>query len=172
MEMIMLEEVVHLPGGFNLISQSQIMDQDVKVERVNHYSLNLYNRHGKWIATAPQVDGRFGQDRALEWTEYPDINQSCLLALMTTAHASQPNAEKQMLWHRRLAHIGLQALEILLMVVADTPKMTGKCDCKSSIKCKSGRKPFTPNTTSCTTEPLQLMHSDICGALEIPIEGG
>jgi len=30
-EMIILQEVVHLPGLFNLISQSQIMDKDVKV---------------------------------------------------------------------------------------------------------------------------------------------
>jgi len=58
-ETIILQEVVHLPGSFNLISQSQIMDKDVKVEPVNHYSLNLYNRHGKLIATAPQVDGLF-----------------------------------------------------------------------------------------------------------------
>jgi len=40
-EMIILQEVVHLPGSFNLISQSQIMDKDVKVEPVNHYGLNL-----------------------------------------------------------------------------------------------------------------------------------
>jgi len=65
-EKIILKEVLHLPGSFNLISQSQIMDQDVKVELVNHYSLNLYNRHGKLIATAPQVDGLFVLDRVLD----------------------------------------------------------------------------------------------------------
>jgi hypothetical protein len=48
-ETIILQEVVHLPWSFSLISQS--------VELVNHYGLNLYNRHGKLIATAPQVDG-------------------------------------------------------------------------------------------------------------------
>jgi len=56
-ETFILQEVVHLPGSFNLISQFKIMDKDVKVELVNHYGLNLYNRHGKLIATAPQVDG-------------------------------------------------------------------------------------------------------------------
>jgi len=61
-ETIILQEVVHLPGSFNLISQSQIMDKDIKVEPVNHYGLNLYNRHGKLIATAPQVDGLFVLD--------------------------------------------------------------------------------------------------------------
>jgi len=62
-ETIILQEVVHLPGSFNLISKSQIMEKDIKVERVNHYGLSLYNCHGKLIATAPQVDGRFVLDQ-------------------------------------------------------------------------------------------------------------
>jgi hypothetical protein len=62
-ETIILQEVVHLPGSFNLISQSQIMDKDVTVEPVNHYGLNLYNRHGKLIATACQVNGQFILER-------------------------------------------------------------------------------------------------------------
>jgi len=176
-ETIILQEVVHLPGSFNLISQSQIMDKDVKVEPVNHYGLNLYNRHAKLIATAPQVDGLFVLDRVLDRapgsTEYADIdNDSCLLVLTTTGHASRHDAEKRMLWHRRLAHVGLKALEILPKVVADAPTMTGKCDCTSCIKCKMTRKPFTPNTTSRATEPLQLVHSDLCGPLETTIRGG
>jgi hypothetical protein len=58
--MIILQQVVHLPGSFNLNSQCQIMDKDVKVKPVNHYGLNLHNRHGKLIATAPQVEGDIG----------------------------------------------------------------------------------------------------------------
>jgi len=65
-ETIILQQVVHLPGLFHLISQSQIMAKDVKVEPVNHYCLNLYNRHGKLIANAPQVNGLFILDRAPE----------------------------------------------------------------------------------------------------------
>jgi hypothetical protein len=175
-ETIILQEVVHLPGSFNLISQCQIMDKDVKVEPVNHYGLNLYNRHGKLIATAPRVDGLFVRDRALDRapgsTEYTDVvnNISCLLALKTTGHASRHDAEKRMLWHRHVAHVGLKALE-MLATITDAPKMTEKCDWESRIKCKLGRKPFTP-TTSRATEPLQLVHSVICGALETAIGGG
>jgi len=171
METIILQEVVHLPGLFNLISQSQIMDKDVKVKPVNHYGLNLYNRHAKLIGKAPQVDGLFVLHRAPESTKYTDIDDSCLLATRTTGHASRHNAEKRMLWHRRLAHIGLKALEILPKVVTDALRMTGKCDCESCIKCKLVRKPFTP-TSSHATEPLQLVHSDICGQLETAIGGG
>jgi len=175
-ETIILQEVVHLPGLFNLISQSQIMDKDVKVKPVNPYGLNLFNRHGELIATAPQVNRLFVLDRvldrALESTEYTDIDyESCRLALKTTRHASRHDAEKRMLWHRRLAHVGLKALEILPQVVADGPRMTGKCDCESCIMCKLVRKPVTL-TTSRATEPLQLVHWDICGPLDTAIGGG
>jgi len=172
---IILQEVVHLPGSLNLISQSQFMDKDIKVELVNHYGLNLYNRHGKLIATAPQVDGLFVLDRILEResTEYTDIDNynSCVLALKMTGHACRHDAEKRMFWHRRLAHVGLKALEIFPKVVTDAPRMTGNCDCESCIKCKLARKPFTP-TTFRATEPLQLVHTDICGPLETAIGGG
>jgi hypothetical protein len=160
-ETIIVQEVVNLPGSFNLISQSQIINQDVKVEPVNHYGLNLYNRHGKLIATAPEVNGLFVLDRVLDRalgsTLHTDINDSCLLALKMTGHASWHDAEKWMFWHRHLAHDGLKALELLPKVVADGPMMTGKCDWESCIKCKLARKPFTP-TTSRATEPLQRRH--------------
>jgi hypothetical protein len=175
-ETITLQAVVHLPGSFNLISQSQIRHQDIIVELVNYYSLNLYNRHSMLITTAPQVDGLFFLDCVLDRppgsTEYTDIdNDSSLLALKTTGHASRHDAENRMLWHNSLAHIGLKALEILPKVVTDAPRMTGRCDCGSCIMCKLARKPFT-RTTSRASEPLQLVHSDICGHLETAIRGG
>jgi hypothetical protein len=102
------------------------MDKDVKVEPVNHYGLNLYNLYGKLNATAAQVDGLSMQDIVLdcapESTEYTDIdNDSCLLALKTTGHASQHDAEKRMLCHHRLAHVSVKALEIFQMIT-DAPK--------------------------------------------------
>jgi hypothetical protein len=171
MDTIILQEVVHLPGSFDLISQSQIMDKDVKVEPVNHYCLNLYNRHGKLIATAPQVEGLFVWDRALGSTEYTDMDGSCLLEPKKTGYASRHDAEKRMLWRRRLAHIDLKALVILAKVVANALKIIRKCNCESCITCQLARKPCTPNTTSCASEPLQLVQSDICDPLETAIRG-
>jgi len=170
-ETIILQEVVHFPRSFNINLQSQIMDKDVTVELVNQYALNLYTCQGKSIATALPIVGLIVPDRSPELTEYTKYDACGLLALKTTEPASRHDVEKRMSWHRRLAHIGLKALEILPMIT-DAPRMPGKCDCKSSIKCKLKRKPFTPNTTSCATEPLELVHSDICGPLEIAIPGG
>ena len=152
------------------------MDKDVKVEPANHYGLNLFNRHGKFIGTAPHIDRLLDVDPVLDWapelTEYTDIdNNSSLQSLKMTGHTSRNNAERLMLWHRHRAHVGLKALEMLPKVVADPPRMTVKCDRESYNKCKLARKPCTP-TTSRATEPLQLMHSDIWGPLETAITGG
>jgi hypothetical protein len=78
------------------------------------------------IAIAPQVDGQFILDPALESTEYTDIDDRCLLAPKTTGHRSRHNAEMRMYWHCRLAHVGFKALKILQNVVSDVPTMTGK----------------------------------------------
>lgn len=45
LEMMILQEVVYLPEWFNHITKFQIMQEDVKVELLNHYSLNLHNCH-------------------------------------------------------------------------------------------------------------------------------
>jgi hypothetical protein len=164
--------VVHLPGSLNFISQSLIMDKDVKVKLVNHYGLNLYNGYGKLIATAPPIDVQFLRDFMLDrdpgLSEYTDLDDSCLLALTMTGHASRDDAEKRMLWHHRLAHVSPKTMERLPTITAG-PKLTGKSDFDCYINCKLARKPFTPNTTSHATEPMQLVHSDICGPLETAI---
>ena len=68
------------------------MDNYVKVEPVNDYGLNLNNRHARLIAFPHQVDQLFPVDRGPESTKYTDINDSFLLALMTTGHASRHDA--------------------------------------------------------------------------------
>jgi hypothetical protein len=108
-ETIILQELVHLAGMFNLISQSQIMDKDVKVEPVNHSGLNLYNRHRKLIATAPQDNGILVLDQGLELAEHTDIDDSRLLALKTTEHGSQHDTDQRILWLRCVAHGCLKA---------------------------------------------------------------
>jgi hypothetical protein len=42
------------------------MDKDIKVEQVNHYDHNPFNRHGKRITTALEDNGLFVLDRVLD----------------------------------------------------------------------------------------------------------
>jgi hypothetical protein len=150
----------------------QIKDKDVKVNPVNHYSLNLYNGHDKMFATTPQGDAHIFLDRLMDQksTEYTDIDYSCFLPLMTNGHASPHEPRKRMLWHCLLANLDSKTLG-MLPTITDGPRIPRNCDCKSCIKCKLSREPNTP-TTSCGTERVYLVHSDLCSSLETAIRGG
>ena len=176
---IILQDAIHLPGTFNLISQSVLMDKDVKVESINHYGLNLYSPNGKLIATAPQIGGLFVLDLELGNSQpprdagvvgtYEDV--AGIVALRAVGHGSSAEASRLILWHRRLAHLGLKGLEKLPLVAIDVPRLHGMCECDNCVKCKLARKPFMP-TTLHATQRLELVHSDICGPLETAIGGG
>ena len=176
---IVLQGVIHLPGTFNLISQSVLMDKDVRVESVNHYGLNLYGRDGKLVASAPQIGGLFVLDQVMTDSTPPvsmGIGDSYhdvagIVALRAVGHGSMAEASKLILWHRCLAHLGLKGLERVPLVATDIPRLHGKCECDNCIRCKLARKPFMP-TTSRATLQLELVHSDICGPLETAIGGG
>jgi hypothetical protein len=55
-EMIVLQEVVHLLGSINVISQCQIRYKDIKVNLANHYGQDLHHCNSKLVATAAQVN--------------------------------------------------------------------------------------------------------------------
>lgn len=135
-EIVKLQEVVHLPGSFHLISHLQIMDKDIQIEQVNFNGLNLYNLLDNLIATAPEVDGRFvwGHDVHLgtESTEYTDVYGHCLLAPKMTGHASRQDTEKWISWHRRLALFGQKEVE-MLPTITDPTRIHGKCHWESCI---------------------------------------
>ena len=176
---IVLSKVIHMPGSYNLISQSSIMDRGVKVECVNHYGMNLYNRNGTMVATALQVRGLFLLDLVQPNTTPAatvsidsDPDAVSMIALKTTGHATARGSSQIMLWHRRLAHVGLTALSRLTEVASNVPStFRGGCECDTCVRCNLNRKPFSP-TTSRTSTPLKLVHSDVCGPLERAIGGG
>jgi len=167
--------VLHLPGWFNLISQSQIFDKNVQVEPVNHYSHTLCNGHRKLIGTIPQVDGIIVLDHMLHWvpesTEYTVIvNDSWLLALATTGHTSWDYAESgyhgtdnwhtfdSKPWGSCWQYQTLQ--EWLDSVIATIAWNTNWQEIR-----------FTTNTTSHATELLQLVHLGIGGPMDAAIGG-
>ena len=118
---IVLAKVAHMLGSYNIISQSAIIDKGVKVECINHYGLNLYNRNGTMTTTAPQVKGLFLLDFVQQSTtgtqaagmsidSDSDLDAISMIAPKTTGHAAARGSLQLMLWRRRLAHVGLHAL--------------------------------------------------------------
>lgn len=88
-------------------------------------------------------------------------SQSCLLAAQ---------ADSEMLWHRRLAHINSQDMHKMRNGVVDglsydsTHDIT-KSQCTTCCEGKQTRLPFT-HVGERSTETLHRIHTDICGPME------
>ncbi|EXC27155.1 Retrovirus-related Pol polyprotein from transposon TNT 1-94 [Morus notabilis] len=76
------------------------------------------------------------------------------------------------MWHLRLGHINLSMIERL---VKDGPLSELKVGelpvCESCLESKMTKRPFTVKGKK-ATKPLQLIHSDVCGPLNVQARGG
>ena len=76
------------------------------------------------------------------------------------------------LWHLRLGHINLDRINRL---VKDGPlrklNVSTLLVCESCFECKMTKRPFSAKGER-SKEPLQLVHSDVCGPLSVQARGG
>lgn len=92
-------------------------------------------------------------------------------------HVNQKTVSAQ-LWHRRYAHLGYNNLSKLpnlvtgMTTTADEFQTAGtKATCDACALGKQHRQPF-PTSTSVTHDPLELMHTDLCGPMPVASLGG
>jgi len=103
------------------------------------------------------------------------LYQLSALNLDITANLAQTEVNAARLWHHRLGHIGYDRLHDLTarnMVtgIPYIPKYNEVCS-----QCQVGkqtREGFLQHSTSRASEPLQLLHIDLCGPFPIPSQGG
>ena len=96
-----------------------------------------------------------------------------------TALAATPKPETAELWHRRFGHLGYHNLEALVredMVDGiKVPERDFKAQkaavCEPCILAKHHQAPF-PTSKRESTEPLELLHMDLCGPMPVPSLGG
>jgi hypothetical protein len=81
------------------------------------------------------------------------------------------------LWHARFGHLGYKNLAELPTMVNGIKLTKEDFEKKQNMVCeaceygKQQRLPF-PNSTSTTTKPLQLLHTDVCGPMQEHSMGG
>ena len=96
-----------------------------------------------------------------------------------TALAATPKPETAELWHRRFGHLGYHNLEALVREdMVDGIKVPERyfkpakaVICEPCILVKHHKAPF-PNSKRESTEPLELLHMDLCGPMPVPSLGG
>jgi hypothetical protein len=94
------------------------------------------------------------------------------LSLLPNEHpvnlASTPDITTSELWHRHLAHLNYQYLYNLSqrqMVKGLPPLPRLQHSCEACILGKQHRNPFPTASSTPTSRPLELIHSDLCGPL-------
>lgn len=77
-------------------------------------------------------------------------------------------------WHARLGHINTEAMNTMLSkgFVTGIPDIQIlKETCVSCLLGKQTRKPFPQATSYRATQPLELVHGDLCGPISPPTSG-
>ncbi|GKD07161.1 retrovirus-related pol polyprotein from transposon TNT 1-94 [Tanacetum coccineum] len=89
---------------------------------------------------------------------------------------SKASKTKSWLWHRRLSHLKLGAINHLARhgLVRGLPKLKFEKDhlCSACAMGKSKKKPHKPKSEDTNQEKLYLLHMDLCGLMRVASVNG
>lgn len=153
---IEVTEVLHVPDlSTNLLSVSQMVRNGNSV-LFNGDGCKIYDVRNDLIATASLKDNMY----KLNVTEHQET------MLMTTVSSDLD------LWHRRLGHMNVDYMKKLQGMAEESSfsklKFAG-CENKTCIVCCKGKQTRLPfkNSGTRATEMLELVHSDLCGPMQV-----
>eukprot|EP00794_Sanderia_malayensis_P014955 gene14955-biopygen12465 len=95
----------------------------------------------------------------------------------TCCYASTKATDDLSLWHNRFGHLGYDNLKMLSdKSMVDGMEHKGKTEmnkeCESCAFGKQNRSPFPKKSSHRCTQPLELIHSDVCGPMNEHSVGG
>lgn len=90
---------------------------------------------------------------------------------MGTAMVSGKVSRNALLWHQRFGHVGCDSLrELVKHEMVDGMQLKKLDDdvvvCEPCLSGKIVQLPFTPSVERRSSRPLELIHSDVCGAIK------
>ena len=79
-------------------------------------------------------------------------------------------------WHQRFGHLNYKYVEELiknkLVHGMDCCHIDGKLECEACVLGKMNRRSFPKKSNSRAKRPLEIIHSDVCGPMQINSIGG
>lgn len=148
-----LYNVYYMPDlKSNIVSLGQATEAGCEV-RMKKDLLMLYDRLGNLLVRTTRSQNRLY--KVILEVE----NIKCLQLTITSESAK---------WHARLGHINLDTMNLMINkeLVNGIPKIeVEKETCVSCLRGKQTRKPFPQATTFRATQPLELIHGDLCGPI-------
>ncbi|KAK2453398.1 gag-protease polyprotein [Trifolium repens] len=157
-----LEKVLFVKGlTANLISISQLCDQGMKVD-FTYSRCEVRNAQGKVVMT-----GMRSKDNCYHWVDDEDANIStCLVS----------KEEEVWLWHQKLGHLHLRGMKkaISTGAIRDLPKLNIE-EGRICGECQIGKQTRMSHQKlehQVTTRPLELLHIDLMGPMQVESMGG
>jgi hypothetical protein len=162
-----LYPILYVPGmKRNLLSVSKLADDG---------NYTLFGPTHCWVFDKDNpaniiLRGTRSQGTGLYRLHSPDNHRplSSLSNELPVNLASTPNITKSELWHQRLAHLNYQYLYNLSqqqMVKGLPPLPQLQHSYEACLLGKQHRNPFPSASSTPTSRPLELIHSDLCGPL-------
>ena len=162
-----LHDVLFVPNlSYNLISVSKAVEKGISVS-FNERGCILKDNKQRLITVAEKVGSLYHVKYAEQKNHICSITKS----IPRDGHSS-----KEELWHRRYGHLGFKSLQKLakdnLVTGFDYCATTDLPFCEPCLEGKLHRSPYSPSTDKTTLEPLELIHSDVCGKMSSKSLGG
>ena len=156
-----LLDVVYVPDlSYNLLSVSRAAEKGYVTE-FNDSGCQITATGGRVVAIASRVGSLYYLD--CEVTECASV-------------AEQSLRSKAALWHQRYGHLNMQSLQKLLrnklVEGLDGANLNGLNFCETCVKGKQAKSAFPDGGGCRATEPLDLVHSDVCGKMNSTSLGG
>lgn len=153
---IQVKNVLYVPElASNLLSVSQMIKNGCSVQFSNHGCKILNNKNAE-VASAKLINNMYR------------LNTNSI-----SAYICKNNENDYYLWHQRMAHLNFTDLN-KLPECAEGVKLLenkNKMICEVCQEGKQSRLQF-PTGGSRAKKPLDLIHSDVCGPLEVKSLGG
>ena len=153
-----LKDVLYIPElAYNLISVSKVSETGKKVQFTENIC-SIYDADDKLTANASKVGNLY------------------ILDIVHHESACTAGISKDILWHKRYGHLSMQNMQKLkrdgLVSGLDFPsKLSPGFVCSACAYGKSKQAKF-PSGSIKTSQPLQLIHSDVCGPIQNVSLGG
>ena len=158
-----LNDVLYVPKlSYNLLSVSKVTESGKTISFSNDGS-QITGKNQKLIATAAKIGNLY--------------HLNCHTSSHNINAAEDRNQEtKENVWHQRFGHLGARYLQKLAkkkLVDGFDYNISKEIDfCESCAKRKHHVSKFLNNSCKQTREPLDLVHCDVCGKMNVPSLSG
>src|SRR5579859_5027981 len=159
---LQLNEVIYAPSmSTNLFSFMAIYDKGYKTRMTPGYGVRIFHREELVATTIRSAGGLF---------RLRTTNDSYAMAAQVTSVTPELDID---IWHRRMGHLGEDNVRKLAKMVdgMGIKVRTTVGVCEACLEGKQHRQPSHQPATR-AKEPLELIHSDLCGPIDPTTYGG